>query len=71
MSDPQPVFWMGSALEDLREFPQEVQTDVGYALWIAQRGGRPPQAKVMKGIVTGAGVLELIERHDGGTYRVV
>ena len=34
-------------------------------------GGRPPQAKPLKGIVSGSGVLELVERHDGDTYRVV
>jgi phage-related protein len=62
---------MGSALEDLREFPAEVQADIGYGLWVAQRGERPPQAKVMKGIVRGAGVLELIQRQDRDTYRVV
>ena len=28
------------------------------------------QAKPLKGIVSGAGVLELVERHDGDTYRV-
>ncbi|MFG0312643.1 MAG: type II toxin-antitoxin system RelE/ParE family toxin [Phycisphaerales bacterium] len=73
MSDatPKPVFWVGSARSDLRSFPEEVRTDMGFALWVAQRGGRPAQAKTLKGIVSGAGVLELAERHDGDTYRVV
>ena len=68
---PKPLFWVGSALADLREFPEEVRTDVGFALWVAQRGERPRQAKVLKGIVTGSGVLELVERHDGDAFRVV
>jgi len=68
---PKPVFWVGSARSDLRAFPEEVRTDLGFALWVAQRGGRPVQAKPLKGIVSGAGVLELVERHDGDTYRVV
>ena len=68
---PKPVYWVGSSREDLRAFPEGVRTDVGFALWIAQRGGRPAQAKALKGVVSGAGVLELVERHDGDTYRVV
>ncbi|MEJ2548424.1 MAG: type II toxin-antitoxin system RelE/ParE family toxin [Gemmatimonadota bacterium] len=66
-----PVFWVGSSRSDLRAFPEEVRTDVGFALWSAQRGLRPPRAKALKGIVSGAGVLELVERHDGDAYRVV
>ena len=70
-ANPKPVFWVASARSDLRAFPEEVRTDMGFALWVAQRGGRPAQAKPLKGIVSGAGVLELVERHDGDTYRVV
>ena len=44
---------------------------MGFALWVAQQGGRPAQAKPLKGITPGAGVLELVERHDGDAYRVV
>jgi len=68
---PKPVFWVGSALADLKEFPNQVRTDVGFALWVAQRGDRPAQAKPLKGIVSGSGILELVERHDGDAYRVV
>jgi phage-related protein len=71
MSDSKPLYWVGSARSDLRAFPDEVRTDVGFALWVAQQGGRPAQAKPLKGIVPGSGVLELVERHDGDAYRVV
>jgi phage-related protein len=30
-----PVEWVGSALEDLKKFPEEVQQVVGYALYLA------------------------------------
>jgi len=70
-SKPKPVYWIGSARADLRRFPDEVRTDVGFGLWVAQRGEKPASAKVLKGIVPGSGVLELVERHDGDTYRVV
>jgi phage-related protein len=32
-----PVFWMGSSRADLKSFPEPVQSDVGYALFAAQR----------------------------------
>jgi len=70
-SGAKPVYWVGSARSDLREFPDEVRTDMGFALWVAQQGGKPAQAKPLKGVVSGAGVLELVERYDGDTYRVV
>lgn len=44
---------------------------MGFALWIAQQGGRPPQAKPLKGVVAGSAVLEIVERHDRDAYRVV
>jgi len=70
-SKPKPVYWIASARSDLQGFPAEVKTDVGFGLWVAQRGGKPAQAKPLKGIVPGSGVLELVERHDGDAYRVV
>ena len=71
MSELRPVRWIGSSRADVQKFPDDVKTDIGYALWIVQRGGHPPQAKPLRGIVTGAGVLELVERHEGDAYRVV
>jgi len=65
-----PVFWIGSSLDDLRAFPDEVRQAVGFALWQAQRGGKHKAAKVLKGF-GGAGVLEVVEDHDGETYRAV
>lgn len=65
-----PVYWMGSSLDDLREFPDVVQSDIGYALYVAQQGDKHASAKPLKGY-KGAGVLEIVEDHDGGTYRAV
>ncbi len=65
-----PLFWMGSSRDDLREFPEEVRQTVGFALRQAQRGGKHLDAKVLKGF-GGAGVLEVVEDHDGDTYRAV
>jgi phage-related protein len=42
----------------------------GHALDFAQRGDKHDAAKVLKGF-GGAGVLELVESDQGGTYRAV
>jgi len=65
-----PLAWIGSSLKDYRAFPEPVKDDMGYALYLAQRGGRHESAKPLKGF-GGAGVLELVENHDGDTYRAV
>ncbi len=43
---------------------------IGYALFVAQQGGRHRDAKPLRGF-GGAGVLEVVEDHDGDTYRAV
>jgi len=63
-----PLHWVGSAKRDLLTFPEEVIDDFGYALGLVQQSGVPPSAKPWKG--EGPGVLELIEDHRGGTFRV-
>src|SRR5260370_3713570 len=65
-----PVTWVGTSLKDLREFPEAVQDHMGYALYIAQRGGKHQDAKVLRGF-GGAGVLEVIKDHRGDTFRAV
>jgi len=69
--DLKPVFWVASSKEDLKSFPEPVARSVGFALYRAQEGKKAPAAKPLKGIVKGAGVLEIVEDHDGDTYRVV
>lgn len=69
---PRPIrllFWISSSLEDLREFPEPVKDQFGHALFLAQTGQQPPSAKPFKGV--GSGVVELIDDHDGDTYRAV
>jgi phage-related protein len=67
---PKPVVWLGDSLEKLREFPEDVKDDIGTALMWAQSGGRHRDAKPLTGF-GGASVLEIIEDHDGDTYRAV
>lgn len=64
-----PVFWIGSSREDLKTFPGEVLDHIGFALYQAQIGLKHREAKPLKGF--GPGILEVVSRHDGNTYRAV
>jgi phage-related protein len=65
-----PVRWIGTSCEELRDFPAEVRRNVGLALHFAQAGDKHPSAKPIRGF-GGAGVLEVVEDHDGDTFRAV
>ena len=64
-----PLHWVGSSKADFMDFPDPVRSSMGYALGVAQLGGRHPHAKLWKG--EGPGVLEIVERHDGNAYRAI
>ena len=64
-----PLYWVGSAKKDLLALPEAVIDDFGYALGAVQLGATPAQAKPWKG--EGPGVLELVENHQGDTFRAV
>lgn len=65
-----PVVWVGRSRTDLASFPEDVKDAIGYALYIAQRGGKHADAKPLRGFGS-AGILEIIEDHAGDTYRAV
>jgi phage-related protein len=69
-SPDKPLFWVGSSLKDVRDFPEEVKDEVGFALYQAQRGLTPLSAKVLRGF-GGASVLEIVEDFRTDTYRAV
>jgi phage-related protein len=64
-----PVVWVGDSLRVLRLFPSAVQDEVGYALYLAQRGEKHVSAKPLKGL--GPGVLEIVSDYRGDTFRAV
>jgi phage-related protein len=64
------LFWVGTTLENVRAFPDEVRREVGHALHLAQLGEKSPSAKPLRGC-KGAGVLEVVETFDGNAYRAV
>lgn len=67
---PKGLEWTGTNRKDMQALPLPVRRTFGYALYAAQLGERPPDAKPLKGF-GGAGVLEVIEDYRGDTYRAV
>ncbi len=65
-----PVIWVGSSLKDFRGFPDPVKDEIGYALYVAQQGGKHSDAKPLKGF-GGAGVLEGVGNNRGDTFRTI
>ena len=62
-----PLDWVGSSKKDFLDFPEPVKDEMGNALGLA--GGKHPSAKPWKG--QGPGIFEVVENHDGDTYRAV
>ena len=69
MLNETPLDWVCSAKKDLLAFPEPVIDRMGYALGVAQLGGKHPHAKPRKG--DGSGVFEVVEDFSGDTYRAV
>ena len=67
---PKPLEWIGSSKKDLKALPDEVVDVFGYALFLAQTGGKHDQAKPLHGFGS-AGVLEIVEDFRGNAYRAV
>ncbi|WP_349631570.1 hypothetical protein [Bradyrhizobium tropiciagri] len=51
-----PAVFVGSSQKDLRAFPAAVRSEIGQALFEAQLGDHPHNAKQLKGL---SGVLEI------------
>ena len=64
------IVWIGSSRKDLGTFPRDVQGNIGYALYAAQRGEEYKSVKALKGFA-GRSVLEIVALHSTGTYRAV
>ncbi len=61
------LFWVGSALEDLREFPEDARREAGHQLHLVQLGLAPADWKSMTSV--GVGVYE-IRIHTTVEHRV-
>jgi phage-related protein len=64
------LIWIGSSRKDFQEFPDPVKDGMGYALFIAQQGGKHDDAKPLKGF-GGAGVVEIVSAFRGDAFRTM
>lgn len=62
------IEWLGSSLEDLRDFPKSAMQRAGYQLELLQEGDDPDDWKPMKTV--GPGVREIRIKCDDGAFRV-
>jgi phage-related protein len=62
------LVWVSSSRKDLQALPEEVQDEVGYALYQVQLGYFPERAKPLKGL---RGVIEIVSDFNKDTYRTV
>ncbi|MBU8977669.1 type II toxin-antitoxin system RelE/ParE family toxin [Lysobacter sp. MMG2] len=60
--------WLGSALDDLKRFPEDARREAGYDLRRIQSGLDPRNWKPMKTV--GAGVREIRIADSSGAFRV-
>ena len=65
-----PIKWVGSSKRDLDAMPEDVKDIFGHALDLAQAGLKHVDAKPLKGFGS-AGILEVVENDEGGTFRAV
>ena len=63
------IIWMGRTRNDLRAMPGDVKDEVGFALHVAQTGGKVPYAEPMKGRLRT--VTDIRVDEVGDTYRAM
>ena len=63
------LIWLGSSLDDLKSFPEEIQDEMGYALHCAQLGSTYSSVKIFKG--HGSGVYEIVSNYNTDAYRAI
>ena len=63
------LIWMGQSYKELCSMPEDVKDELGYALGVAQLGGKAQSANPMKGNLRE--VMEIVSDDDGNTYRAM
>jgi phage-related protein len=69
MSDPKPVEFRGSSLDDLRAFPLAARREAGHQLDQVQNGQDPDDWKPMNTV--GQGAREVRIRDASGAFRIM
>jgi phage-related protein len=68
-ADPKPATFVGSSLDDLRDFPRSARRETGFQLDQVQRGEEADDWKPMPTV--GAGVQEIRVRDEAGAFRLM
>ncbi|MBT3312710.1 MAG: addiction module toxin RelE [Desulfobacula sp.] len=68
MKKLKPIEWMGTSIDDLKEFPEPVKDEIGFALHRAQEGEKHKNAKPLTSF---SGVFEIVSQYMSDTYRAV
>jgi phage-related protein len=68
MAQVKEVVWLGSSLKDLKDLPDTVQDDIGYALWRVQESKPHQDIKPLKGLPS---VFEIGVDYKRDTFRAV
>ena len=68
MPGEKKVVWIGTSLDDLRDFPKDARHDAGFQLEQVQLGLEPDDWKPMPAV--GAGCREIRIRTADGAFRV-
>jgi phage-related protein len=63
-----PLEFVGTSREDLSEFPTKVKYSIGFALRTAQKGGKHPDAKPLKGFMGARAFSVPIESERGSSF---
>lgn len=69
MTDPKPVEFRGSSLDDLRDFPLAAKREAGHQLDQVQNNQEPDDWKPMNTV--GQGVKEIRIRDASGAFRII
>ena|SRR5579862_5589097 len=65
-----PVLWIGSTRKDLRDMPEEVQSEIGHSLREIQKGKDPGNTKPLRHLKD-PGISEIRVDERQGTFRAV
>jgi phage-related protein len=61
------LWWLGDSRQRLRGFPEDVRSEIGFALYQAEFGEPNPSTKPMQGI----NAVEIVADFDGDAFRGV
>lgn len=68
LNERKPIHWVGSSLDDLKQFPDNIKRELGFDLDLIQQGLLPRDFKAMQNL--GSGIMEIRVRDISGAFRV-